>query len=455
MSAVKTNGYRKVIAVSLPLVLSMGSTTVMEFTDRVFLGNYSLNALAAAMPAGITAFVFTAFFMGVAGYTSVFVAQYTGAGHRKGVGASLWQGLYFTFLGGLLMGLLSFAAEPIFSFIGHGKEIQELEVTYFSILCIGNVAGLSGSTLSCFFSGRGVTAPIFLIHTAGTLFNIPLDYALINGVWGFPEWGIKGAAVATVSSWVLIALLFSVILFTRTNNTKFHVLSAWRFDRKLFTNLMKFGVPGGVQFFLEIMAFTFFILIVGRIGTEALAVSNIILSINALAYMPMFGFSMGLTALVGQAMGKKRPQMAVIFTKATTHIVIAYISILTLLFIFWPEPFIQLFLPADLTADESQKIMETGVILLRFVILYLFFDSLAIIFTGTLKGAGDTRFIMLTFAGTSLLFLFVPVYAGVTFFGLGLYYSWAFLTFYIVTLFCFLFLRYFKGKWKEMVVIDQ
>ncbi len=455
MGRYKTGGYKDVINVSLPLVLSMGSTTVMEFTDRVFLGNYSLNALAAAMPAGITSFVFTSFFMGVAGYTSVFVAQYIGADNQEGVGSSLWQGIYFTLIGSLLMGLLSFAAEPIFNFIGHEPEIRSLEVIYFRILCLGTGAGLLGSTLSCFFSGRGVTKPILVLHTAGTIFNIPLDYALINGVWGFPEWGIKGAAIATVCSWILVAGLFILLVFTRSNNRNYSVLKAWRFNKNLFTSLMKFGIPGGVQFFIEIMAFTFFILMVGRLGRESLAVSNIILSINALAYMPMFGFSLGLTTLVGQAIGKKEPQTAVIATRATTHIVVGYISILTLLFVFFPEPFIQMFLPTNIPLAESQGIMNTGIILLRFVILYLFFDSLAIIFTGALKGAGDTRFIMFVFTSTSLLLLFIPVFAGVTYFGLGLYYSWACLTFYIIVLFCFVFIRYLNGKWKGMRVIDN
>ncbi len=454
MGFYKKGGYKQVFGVSLPLVLSMGSTTVMEFIDRIFLGHYSLDALAAAMPAGITSFVFTSFFMGVVGYTSVFVAQYTGAKNHEGVGVSLWQGIYFTLLGGVLMGILSLAGEPIFAFIGHTPEIQKLEVIYFRILCLGTCAGLLGTSLSCFFSGRGVTAPIFYIHTIGTVFNIPLDYALINGVWGFPEWGIKGAAVATVCSWILIALLFAFSVFTRKNNKKFYTLKAWRFNREIFSSLMKYGLPGGIQFFLEILAFTFFILIVGRLGNEALAISNIILSINSIAYMPMFGFSMGLSTLVGQAIGEKRPDLAVKSTKATTHIALLYISFLTLVLIFLSKPLIQVFLPTHISAEELHSIVSSGIVLLRFVLLYLFFDSLSIIYTGTLKGAGDTVFIMLVFGTASILFLFLPVYIGITKFGFGLYYAWTCLTFYIFILFCTVFTRYLKGKWKNMRVID-
>ena len=92
----KPNGYRQVLAISLPLVASMGSITLMQFTDRVFLSNYSLDAIAAALPAGIASFTFISFFMGVAQYTNAFVAQYTGAQAFNRVGAAVWQGIYFS-----------------------------------------------------------------------------------------------------------------------------------------------------------------------------------------------------------------------------------------------------------------------------------------------------------------------------------------------------------------------
>ena len=81
--------YSEVLRVCFPLVMSMSATTVMEFTDRVFLSNYSLDAIAAVAPAGITAYLFMAFLGGIAGYTQVFIAQYYGAGKRDRIGASL------------------------------------------------------------------------------------------------------------------------------------------------------------------------------------------------------------------------------------------------------------------------------------------------------------------------------------------------------------------------------
>jgi len=446
--------YREILRISLPLVLSMGATTVMEFTDRIFLGRYSLDALAASMPAGITSFLFTSFFLGTAGYVNVFIAQYTGANGNKGVGASLWQGIYFSIFGGILMALLALTAIRIFAFIGHVPEIQRLEVIYFRILCYGTGASLLGTTLSCFYSGRGLTRNVMLVHITGTLFNIPLDYAIINGVWGFPELGIQGAALATVMSWILIAFIFNILIFTKKHNDRFGVWNARQFNPKLFMKLMKFGIPGGIQFFLDILAFTFFILIVGRLGKQELAVTNIVMSINSLSYMPMFGFSMGVSTLVGQAMGGGKPNSAVMAANATAHIALSYVFGLVLVFVFFPIPLLKIFLPTDIAPADMATILEMGIILLRFVAAYLFFDAINIIYMGALKGAGDSIFIMWSMGLASVFFLFIPVWVGITNFGMGLYFSWTCITIYLFVLCLMILIRFHKGKWKTIRIIE-
>jgi MATE family multidrug resistance protein len=211
----KMRPYRQVLRISLPLVASMSSTMIMEFTDRIFLANYSLNAIAAALPAGIAAFLFISFFLGTAQYLNVFVAQYTGSGRLQRVGAALWQGIYFSVLSAVVMFGLFFLAGPLFKLGGHPPEVQVLEVTYFRILCLGSGVLIVATALSCFYSGRGKTRPVMIINMIGMLFNIPLDYALINGVWFFPEWGILGAGIATVVSWMLIAVVFCLYDFYR------------------------------------------------------------------------------------------------------------------------------------------------------------------------------------------------------------------------------------------------
>jgi MATE family multidrug resistance protein len=447
--------YRKVLRVSLPLVLSMSSTMIMEFTDRVFLANYSLDAIAAALPAGITAFLLISFFLGTAQYLNVFVAQYSGSGQPQRVGAALWQGIYFSLLSGGALAALSFLAEPLFRLSGHPIEVQVLEVVYFKVLCLGSGILIVGTTLSCFFSGRGHTRLVMIITMIGTLFNIPLDYALINGIWIFPEWGIRGAAIATVMSWSLATLIFTLLVFTRENDRTFKVLTHRALESDLFSRLMRYGLPSAIQFSLDIFAFTFFIFMVGRIGKTQLAATNIVFSINSLAFMPMMGFSLGTSTLVGQALGRNRTAEAIAATKATIHIVLGYIFILLILFLFLPQPLLELFQPRHLALENFAPIISIGIVLLRFVAAYIFFDALYMVCIGVLKGAGDTRFIMLSIGVLSLAIMILPVYIGVEVFGAGLYYAWSCATGFVFFLFATSFWRYRQGRWKNVRVIER
>ena len=447
--------YRKVLRISLPLVISMSSTMIMEFTDRVFLANYSLDTIAAALPAGITAFLLISFFLGTAQYLNVFVAQYSGSGRPQRVGAVLWQGIYFSVLSGVALAGLSFLAEPLFRLGGHPIEVQILEAVYFKVLCRGSGILIVGTALSCFFSGRGQTRLVMIITMIGTLFNIPLDYALINGIWIFPEWGIRGAAIATVMSWSLVTLIFALLVFTRENDRAFNVLTQRTVEADLFGRLMRYGIPSAIQFSLDIFAFTFFIFMVGRIGKIQLAATNMVFSINSLAFMPMMGFSLGTSTLVGQALGRNRVNDAVAVTKATIHIVLGYIFILLILFLFLPQPLLELFRPRHLAPENFAPIVSIGIILLRFVAAYIFFDALYMVCIGVLKGAGDTRFIMCSIGALSLAIMILPVYIGVEVFGAGLYYAWSCATAFVFFLFTVSFWRYRQGHWKNVRVIEH
>ncbi len=447
--------YRQVLRVSMPLVISMSSTMIMEFTDRVFLANYSLNAIAAALPAGIAAFLFISIFLGTAQYLNVFVAQYVGSGRPQRVGAALWQGNYFALLSAAAMVGLSFLAEPLFALGGHPPEVQVLEAVYFKVLCLGSGIYIFGTTLSCFFSGRGQTRLVMVITMIGTLFNIPLDYALINGIWIFPEWGIFGAGIATVMSWSLVSVIFAFLVFTNTNDRVFKVLSHRAFEVNLFGRLMRYGIPSAIQFSLDIFAFTFFIFMVGRLGKLELAATNVVFSINSLAFMPLMGFSLGTSTLVGQALGRNQVPEAVAATKATIHIVLVYIALLFILFLAFPGPLLELFRPQDTASDSFAAISEIGTLLLRFVSAYIFFDALYMVCIGVLKGAGDTRFIMWSIGILSFVVMILPVYIGVQIFGAGLYYAWSCATLFVFFLFVTSLWRYRQGSWKEVRVIEQ
>jgi MATE family multidrug resistance protein len=455
ISATTAQSYRDVLRVSMPLVISMTTTVVMTFTDRVFLANYSIDAIAAALPAAIIAFVFITFFADTAGYTNVIIAQYSGAGLMSRVGSALWQAIYFAMMAWLLMAGLSFLGGPLFLLVGHSAELQALEVTYFRVLCLGSGSHIIGMSLASFFTGRGATRPVMIIYIIAMILNVPLDYALINGLWIFPEMGILGAGLATVFSWASAAVLLGLFVFTRENNQVFEIFKNRAFDAELFRRLLRFGVPSSLQFSLDVFAFVFFVFMVGRIGKTELAVTNIAISLDSVSFRPLMGFALGTSTLVGQALGRNRPDEAVAAARATMVIVAAYVSVLVVLYLLVPEPLLELFRPRDFSAADFSVIKGMGVVVLRFVAAYLLIDGLYMISTAVLKGAGDTRFIMWSMGLISFFGMILPVYIGVEIYGMGLYYAWGCTVFFLCQMAVLTCWRFSQGKWKTMRVIEQ
>lgn len=448
-----SDSMKSVLDVSLPLMLSMAAVTVMEFTDRIFLANYDLNAIAAAMPAGILAFLFILLFANVAAYVNVFIAQYLGAGQPEKVGPVVWQGLYFSGLSWGCLAILGFGGPWFFDWVGHPKAIRDLEVIYFRILCLGAGPFVAANCCSGFFAGLGRTRPILVVNLIGMVVNIPLDYALIYGRGPFPEMGITGAAIATVSCWALIFLLFVALMAHPDWERTYALRRAWALRIDIGRRLLRYGLPSAAQMFMDVSAFTVFVLMVGRIGREALAVTNILLSINSLTFMPSMGFSLGVSTLVGRALGGGRVDEARAAVDATRHLLLAYTAILAALFVLLPDQILGLFIPAE-GGGEYAAVLRHGHVLLRLVAVYIFFDCQYMTYVGALKGAGDTPFIMGSIALGALCFMIAPVMIGVLYFNAGLYYCWGCAACFIVVLFGLTRWRYGQGRWQEMRVID-
>jgi MATE family multidrug resistance protein len=309
--------------------------------------------------------------------------------------------------------------------------------------------------MACFYTGRGLTWTVMLVNMAGAALNIPLDYCLIYGVGPFPELGIVGAGIATVIASGTITVLFIILIFRKRNRSRFATWQARAFDRELFGRMMRYGLPSGIQFFLEIFGFTFFVQMVGRLGDLELAASNIVLAIESLSFLPMVGFHIGNATLMGQAIGRGRPEEGAYATTSAIHITLVYMMFLAMIFVLAPEPLLRLFRADQHTPAQYTDIMALGVILLRFVAAFSFFDALNLIFSSAIKGAGDTRFIMWTIGALSLGVMIIPVYVAVEVVGAGIYAAWTVATVYVCALGMAFMLRYRQGKWKRMRVIEE
>lgn len=446
-------GLREVLSLAMPLVVSTLSWTLMIFTDRVFLVRYSQNAVAAALPAGMMAFVVICFPLGIATYVNTFVAQYQGAKRPERIGPVVWQALYIGFASiPLAIATIPFAP-ALFQAAGHAPEIAALEIDYYKAICWGEGSVVVSAALSAFFTGRGDVRTVMIVDSFAALLNVVLDYAWIFGHWGFPEMGAAGAAWATTVATLIRAAIYLKLWFRPEYRRQFQTAAGCRFDRRLFGRLVWFGFPNGVQYLFEVGAFSVYLLLVGQLGAQELAASNLAFNVNSLAFMPVYGIGIATGTLVGQHLGENRADLAARGTWSAFAVAAGLMALIGSLYVLAPEWLLAAY-ESEVAGESFANLRELTIVLLRFVAFYCLFDAMNVIFSAAIKGAGDTRFVLVTTLAASAL----PVamtWFGMKVMGYGLLWAWVSVTAWVCLLGVVFGLRFVQGRWRTMRVIEQ
>lgn len=443
---------REVMAVALPLILSTSVHSVRTFTDRAFLMYYDPNSMSAAMFAGLMHFTFIAFFVGLVSYVSTFVAQYYGAGRSSRIGPSIWQGIFIAVGSGLLVSCVYFLAGPLFRMVAHGPETTAYEIRYFQILCYSCVLILINSALSCFYVGRGMTRVVLYINTLSCASNVVLDYLLIFGHFGFPAMGITGAAIATVASVVVSSVLYIICFFNKKNDEQFHTLRGFGLDKDLILRVLRFGSPNGVNFLLDMIAFTSFLAFFGRFGDSVQTAVSLVFSINLMAFMPVVGLGMAVNTLTGKYLGADRPDKAVHTAFVSYALAFGYFLITSMVYVFAGDELLRIF-GGKIPSADFGEIARISYPFLCWIAVYAIGDGGLIVFSNVLKGAGDTRFVLLTSVSFSWVLMVLPAYLAAKYGG-SYHIPWIGFSTYIYLLNIIFFVRFMKGKWKKMRVIE-
>jgi MATE family multidrug resistance protein len=426
-------GGREVAALAYPLILGHLSFTVQTFVDRLFLTWYSPEAVAGAVTGLFAVWSVIALFTGTGEYLTTFVAQYLGAGRNERIGPALWQGVYFSLAAGVLVAALSPLAGPFFDLAGHAPELRLYEVQYSRALMLGAFPVILMATLSTFFAGRGQTQAVLRVNVLATVVNVALDYVLIFGKGGFPEMGVTGAALGTILSQVAGAAVYLAVILKAEYRKAYRTLAGWRPEPWLVVRLVRFGMPTGLQYSLEVGAFAIFMVIVGRIGALELAASGIAFNLNMIVFMPMVGLAIAVSSLVGRYLGADRPEVAERAVGWALGMAFAYMAACGLLYVVGAP---LLLAPYAAGADPASwpHIAEVSTVLLRFVAVYSIFDMMNLIHAAGLRGAGDTVYPMgltLVLAWGAML---VPAWVGCVVVGAGVYYAWTTASLYVLLL---------------------
>jgi MATE family multidrug resistance protein len=475
-------GSKELLALALPLVISQSFMTVQVLADTWLLARHDTDEMTASFPAAMWYWLGFGFLSVTAGYTSTFVAQYTGAGRPHRVGPAVWQGVYFAAAAGLAFLLYLPLADPLTRLAGFEPHLQRLQAAYLRCLACAALPMLVMAAVNGFFSGRGQTWTVLLIEAFGTAVNVALAVTLIFGeaglqfrdaagnltfrVPGLPGttgMGIEGAGWATVAgSWA--AALLALALFLRPKYREAYATgSGWRFDRELFGRLMKYGGPAGLQIFLDVLVFHLFVQFVGRLGPAAAGATTLAVRFNMVAFLPMMGVGQAVSILVGQRLGGDRPDLAEKSVHTGVRWAFGYMCVVAAVYLFAPGPLVGLFEPEG-DVDKFAAIAAVVPTLLVCVAIYSLADAVNVTYAFALRGAGDTRFVTwLTFA-LAWPVMVLPTAAVVTWRselaaalpGMGdpLYWAWGFATAFIILMAGCFVLRFRTGKWKTMRVIE-
>lgn len=276
-----------------------------------------------------------------------------------------------------------------------------------------------------------------------------LNYLLIEPRWGLPGYGVAGAAVASVLASCIglapaaYAFLSGLGQPQRLGPSPLQRAELWR--------MLRFGLPNGVNWFLEFSSFVLFInVVVGHLGTSAMAAFNVVLQLSSVAFMPAFGVGSGVAILVGEAIGMGDKDRVPKIVRLGLSVTGAWMISVGLSYVLVPEWLMSFF-----QADEGSQFMELGVHMLVYGCFWQLFDALGITLGESLRATGDTAWpmwvrIVLAWG------LFMPgswwtVVVG----GGGVDTAMSWVIGYLALLSIALVARFASGRWRHIQLVEE
>jgi len=437
-------GLREVGWLAYPVILSQISSTVMGVVDSAMVGRLGATELGAVGFAGIWCWTLFSFFFGTATGVQTFVSKDHGAGREERCGQWAWQTLWLVVPAALLAaGIVSMVQEEALRLLGPSSELQLAASEYLRPRLIGAVGMTLAFVWISFFRGIGDTRTPMIAAILANVVNVGLDYALIFGNFGFPAWGVAGAGIATaVGEWGYALFVFVAAMRWRRIRDAFATAPV-RPQLAALRRLLRTGVPIGGQWVMDMLTFAVFTTFVARMGDTSMAASQAFVALLSMSFMQASGISVAASTLVGRYVGAGDLEAA---TRSfwTSQIFAGILSVsIAALFLVAPDAMMRIF-------TDDLEVIALGVPLVRLGAFFQLMDAAAIVTSGALRGAGDTRW---PFVAQSLLGwgLQVPLawLLGVSWDG-GLRAAWIACTIYISILSLVLFWRFRSGSWREI-----
>ena len=436
--------YGTFLRLAWPSVIEAVLIGLVGVVDTLMVASLGDAAIAAV---GITQqpkFVLMCFLFALnVGITAV-VARRKGEENREGANHATRNGLL---VGLVLVILLAFSgyrfAEPFLRLAGAKDDYIADAVVYFRIISISVIFQCLNGSINAAQKGSGNTRISMISNVAGNIVNIIFNYLLINGIGPFPRLEVRGAALATALG-ALVSFLVSLSrLFQKKNYISFFCKAPWRPDKKVLGPMVKVAGSALVEQLCMRAGFFIFNRIVADLNTLAYATHIACMNFLGLSFCCGDGFQVASTALAGQSLGAKRPDKAVIYCNIGQRVVFFVAVILSILMITLRRQIIGLY-------SSTPQVVEMGSRILLFIAVITYIQTAQVIFTGCLRGAGDTRFTAIT--AIVSVGLVRPIFGYLLTYplGMGLYGAW--IAIFLDQL-CRLVMNYgriHKRKWLEI-----
>jgi multidrug resistance protein, MATE family len=425
-----------------PTIAQMASYTIMQFLDTFMLARLGVKEPTAAGNGGLFAWTIIGFGVGVMFCVNALVSQSFGHNDYRSCGRFLWQGIWFAALFAVLSAPLIPIAPRLFNLLGHDPALAGMEATFVRISLSATAIKLASTAIGQFLLAVNRPWIVMLAAMAGVCVNAVFNYLAIFGNWGFPKMGVAGAAWGTnLGVTVEMLVLVAVVLRPRLR-TQFNTAD-WRPRAALMTTFLAIGIPSGVQVVADIAAWNLFqIWVIAQFSTEAMAANVFLFRYLSVSFMPAFGISTAVTALVGRNIGAGKPDVAE--RRAHLGFVVAAIYMLACgaAYVLGRHVLMRLF-----TADP--EVIRIGATFLIFAGIYQLFDAMYIVYNGALRGAGDT---FVPAVATAVLCWGITVFGGLGVAKLWPQFGptgpWVMATIYGAILGIYLLVRFKRGRWK-------
>lgn len=438
--------YRTAYEMAWPSTIESVLVGIVGLVDTVMVSSLGPGAIAAVGITNQPRLIVLSIIMSLnVGVTAV-IARRKGEDNRRDANQVLRQCLILCASLSIVFGMLAFAfARPLLVFAGAGADIIADAVIYFKILMAGMIFNGLSLTINAAQRGAGNTRIAMRTNIAANVVNVVFNYLLINGHLGFPKLGVAGAAIATVLGTAVSFAMALFSLFHRDSFLDIRARGSWRFQPAALKSIFNISSSALVEQLFMRIGFFAYAKIVAGLGTIAFATHQICMNILSLSFTFGDGLAVACSALVGQNLGAKRPDLAMIYGKVGQRIALLISAFLSVVFFTLARPLMSLF-----TSDAG--IIAAGVPLLYLTAVISYAQISNVVMTGCLRGAGDTRYvaiismisIMIVRPGLSYLLCYPA--------GLGLLGAWIGVLIDQFLRISASLPRFYSGKWTKIKV---